>query len=478
MKILLPFLFACGGASPVPEATRCEIPATALDSWRLVADCTSLRDAAGRLVFLRGMNTGGRSKFAPFFPFAFEGDSDFDAALDAYWDRMAAWGFSVARLVFTWEAVEPAPGAYDEAFLSRYDAMIDAAWARGIRVVVDFHQDVYARMYCGDGFPEWTIPDALRETPPDDCSAWFSGYLMNDHVRAAFDRFWTNEDGLQDAYFAMFDRMVERYADRPGVIGFEAMNEPGWGTAGMQDWERETFGPFFVTFAERVRAAAPEALVFLDATSLDGLSASTALEDPGVPGTVFAPHDYDPSTSLTGEYVADGSVREAVGTWASLGAEWDVPVFLGEFGVSGSTIGAREFLRDHMSALDDLGMSGTAWEYSVSGELWSAEDFSLVDGDGAERPGHVDGLVRPTLRAAAGRDVTVRYDAEERVFVASVVPDAAGVTEVALPDRVYPEGVRVGLTGGCVDVDPENRVVRLRADADATTLEVDLRPIE
>ena len=44
------------------------------------------------------------------------GHADFEESLDAYWDRMAAWGFGAARLVFTWEAVEPTAGAYDETF--------------------------------------------------------------------------------------------------------------------------------------------------------------------------------------------------------------------------------------------------------------------------------------------------------------------------------------------------------------------------
>ena len=56
----------------------------------------------------------------------------------------------------------------DEAFLARYDALLDGAWARGMYTIVDFHQDVYAETFCGDGFPAWTIPDP-KPAPHHDC---------------------------------------------------------------------------------------------------------------------------------------------------------------------------------------------------------------------------------------------------------------------------------------------------------------------
>jgi len=473
------FSFSCGGQpepSGLPAARECDEPPPAGDGWRLVADGPLLRDDLGRIVVLRGMNTGGRSKFAPFLPFAFEDEADFDAQLGPYWDRMAAWGFSVARLVFTWEAVEPTEGAYDEVFLSRYDRMIDAAWARGIRVIVDFHQDVYAQMYCGDGFPEWTIPAELRQERPDDCSDWFNGYLTNDSVKGAFDRFWTNAEGLQDAYFAMWDMLAARWADRPGVIGFEAINEPGWGPGPIADWEEDVLTPFYAAFAERIHQIAPDALVFFDATGIDALSADTSLLDPGVPGIVFAPHHYDPTTILEGAYEPTDELARRLSYWADLGAEWDMPVLMGEFGVDVATGGVREFFRDHMAAFDTFGMSATAWEYSVTGDLWSAENMSIVEADGTERAPHVDGLVRPYLRAAAGTSPASEYDAENRIFSGSLVPDPGGWSEIALPDRIYPEGVRVGLRGGCAAVDDVARSVRIRADDDATQLQFELRP--
>src|SRR5580700_447869 len=144
----------------------CVITPPAPSDWRLQADGQVLRDALGRVVFLRGVDAGGRSKFAPYVPFDYA-SGQFTQALDQYMDRAASWGIDAMRLVFTWAALEPTHGQDDSAWLAQYQQLVDAAWARGIWTVVDFHQDVYSESFCGDGFPSWTIADA--GPPEHDC---------------------------------------------------------------------------------------------------------------------------------------------------------------------------------------------------------------------------------------------------------------------------------------------------------------------
>src|SRR5579871_341231 len=91
-------LSGCGGGSGAPADT-CSITPPVLASSQLVAKGTELRDALGRVVFLRGVDAGGRSKFAPFVPFDFSANG-FDAALAAYLDRAASWGIDVLRVPF------------------------------------------------------------------------------------------------------------------------------------------------------------------------------------------------------------------------------------------------------------------------------------------------------------------------------------------------------------------------------------------
>src|SRR5687767_7005703 len=70
------------------------------------------KDAAGGVVVLRGVNVAGNSKVPPFKP----------ASDPAIFDPLKEWGLNAVRLLFTWEAYEPAPGQYDQGYLDYYTA--------------------------------------------------------------------------------------------------------------------------------------------------------------------------------------------------------------------------------------------------------------------------------------------------------------------------------------------------------------------
>jgi endoglycosylceramidase len=461
-------LIGCSGdPPPAPPLTTCSLTRPALADFRLHAEGTQLRDALGRVVVLRGINAGGHSKLPPFAPFDFT-DGGYDAALGAYLDRAASWGINTLRVPFTWEAVEPTEGVDDEAFLKRYDALIDAAFQRGMFTVVDFHQDIYAAVLCGDGFPAWTLP-LPHPAPHHDCPGWGTRYLSDPDVRAAFDAFWADGSTIRAAYEKLWDRMAIRYRDRPGVIGFEPFNEPAPGTADPDAWEATTLTTFYSAITARIRAAAPSSLVFIDAAGVDSVLVATQLARPQGEGIVFAPHYYQP-TALDGSTPDPGSVHGAVQRWANVGAKWKVPVLLGEFGAINSTPGATAYLAAHFDALDALGMSGTQWEYSVSAELWNGEDLSLVAGDGKENP-LAAAILRPFPRAVAGNGVVFSYQAASRAMNLRFAPASAGVTEIAIPERAYPSGYAVTITGGCFDRSVAGTLL-VRANAGATAVEV------
>lgn len=434
-----------------------------LGPLRLTVDGTALRDASGRRVTLRGVNAGGRSKFPPFVPFAYDdregGAPPFAEALAAYMDRLHGWGLNVVRMPFTWEAIEPVRGTYDAAFLARLDAMIDAAGARGIRVVLDFHQDVFAQRYCGDGFPEWALGDPDAPSP-EDCSRWFLGYFQNADVQRDFDRFWNNDDGLRDAFEALWAMLAARYAGRDAVVGFEIINEPGWGTRSPDVFTREVLTPFYERMVDVVRAVAPDSLVFVDATGLDGVNAETALERPARDGIVFAPHYYD-GLALAGAAAGDEArAGEMLAKWAAVGEAWRVPVLIGEFGAPHTIPNAAAFMRAHWDAMERLGLHGTQWEYSVTGDDWNAESLSVVESDGGEREVAAE-LVRAYPVAVAGALEGWSFDRDSGEVAMAL--DADGVTLIATPTRLYPGGPEIlsaeTSTHACIRWDTEREVL-------------------
>lgn len=416
-------LLACTELRP---ARTCSIDPLPMGSLR--AEGTLLLDEEDRVVTLRGVNAGGRSKFAPYRPY----DSD----LDAYLDRPERWGFDVLRVPFSWAAMEPEEGAWDEEHMSAYDALLDGAAERNLWTIVDFHQDVYTEAFCGDGFPGWTLPEDPGP-PRHDCPGWFTLYSGENEVSQAFDWFWADTHGAQTAFAEMWRVMATRHADRPGVLGFELMNEP----------HRGELGPFFTDHAARVQAIAPEALAFVDTTGTDGVQGTTSMTRPEGDNLVFAPHAYSPG-ALFGGGLSD--VTPVLESWAELGEDWQLPVLIGEFGITADHDADIEaFAASYYDAFDRLGMHGTWWEYSDSSELWNQEDLSLwMEGPREEM---LAGVVRPYVRRTTG---SWTWDGD-----LLRLEGGPGVHELSLPGDF-----EVRARGACID--GEGPLVRVQADED------------
>lgn len=453
--------------------------APVLPTLRLTAHGSRLLDALGREVLLRGVNCGGRSKIPPFFPFPFveSGRSDserapaFDQAVATYCDRLVDWGLNVVRLPFSWEALEPQRGSHDERWLSRYTDLAAAIGDRGLRVIVDFHQDVFGRPWFGDGFPLWACDRPIIDPPPVS-PQWFMGYLNSDDVRRNYDRFWNDDDGIRTAFSSMWRTMAARLWQLDCVIGFEVFNEPGWGNADPTVWAKETLTPFYSELAAAIRQAAPNSLVFFDATGVDAISGEAYMDRPDGDGLVFAPHYYDPAALLEGRWDGGSDIATPIGRWRETGDGWDVPVLLGEFGISPSGEGAADYVRANYSALDQHLLHATLWEYSATVDDWNDEDMSIVDGYGNERP-TVAALVRPFPAATPGTLTGFSWDPRRRTGEWRFDAEPGLVGELAVPGRIFPEGVGAGSEGTDVQLmrdDVAHRLICVPQTSGPTTV--------
>jgi endoglycosylceramidase len=453
---------ACeSSGTTLPHA--CTLTAPTQSDWRLHTDGTTLRDSLGRVVFLRGVDAGGRSKFAPYMPFEYASETDFPAALASYMDRAASWGIDSMRVPWTWAALEPTQGQYDQDWMGRYHELLGAAWARGIYTVVDFHQDVYSECFCGDGFPCWTIADP--SPPAHDCPLWSTEYSNDTGVEHAFDAFWVEGGTVQTEYLAAWDTMIAQFADEPGVIGFEPINEPSAGDANPGTWEATTLTDFFTRMIVHFTAKAPSTLVFVDDSGAAGTLVYTTMNRPSG-NFVFAPHFYPIVNPLPEK------VLPLMQTWSELGAKWNVPVWVGEFGMSHTDARAPAYMTAHFAALDTLGLGGTEWEYSVETQEWNSETDSIVSGNGTEYP-VAQAVIRPYARAVAGSRVSQSYSPDTSTFTMTWTP-AIGVTEVSVPVRAYPSGTTVSLSQGCYDATsvPGKILVDAEGSPDPVTLTV------
>lgn len=441
-------------------------PPTTSSDWRLSATGTNFTDSLGRTIYLRGVAAGGRSKFAPYVPFDYP-DGGYATALDGYVSRAAAWGIDVMRVPFTWAALEPAEGTDDADWLSRYDQLLDAAWAHGIWTILDFHQDIYSEVFCGDGFPGWTVPDA--GPPEHDCPNWGTAYFSNQGVISAFDNFWDAGSPVMPKYVSAWDVMIARYKDKPGVLGFEPLNEPGWGSEDENTFTATTLTSFYSTIVPHMRSAAPSSLVFVDTPGIDGATVTTSLGKPTGDGIVFAPHYYpvvgaasDPSTDLVG--------------WQTIGTKWNVPVFVGEFGAEDQLSTTLAYMQSVFAALDLLSLSGSEWEYSVSVDEWNSETFGLVNADGGELP-VAQAVQRPYARAIAGSAMTQSFDPTSNTFTLSFTPPTGAdgspvspISEVAIPAELTKGGYDAQVSGACTDAVSEPGRLLIQPSAGASTV--------
>ena len=183
-----------------------------------------LVDPAGRVLILHSMNVGQSCKRPPFLPWQTREEITI----------LRAWGFDSVRYLISWEALEPQPGQYNDAYLSQVEERL--AWCRqaGLRVIVDMHQDIYSVRYGGNGAPRWACIDG--GTPFQRIKgAWYLTYAAPAVIQA-FDSFWANAPGpggvgIQDRFVAAWQHVARRLRDDTNVIGYDLLNEPYYGSA-------------------------------------------------------------------------------------------------------------------------------------------------------------------------------------------------------------------------------------------------------
>jgi endoglycosylceramidase len=397
-------------------------------------------DAHGRARIFHGANVSGRAKLPPFLALK-EPD---------LLDPLRAWGWNLVRLVIPWEAVEPEPGKYDDAYLTAMTDLARACHARGLFTIVDFHQDLYARQYGGDGAPAWALPSGTGG-PRFTGRWWFANYFFCRDLIRAEQAFWRNTGGIQDRYHDMLAHVAGRFAKAPGVLGYDLMNEPMGSPAGvlLGRFERRTLAVFQERGIAAVRKADPDRLVLIEPEPLVGFGYPCFLRAPQAEGLVFAPHLYDPVAIATGSFRrAISTSSYAVSRLSTQGRRLGMPVLIGEFGVLNGHARGRELLAAQVSALDARFFSWAAWHYNPSDVDWNDEDASLVTPRGKERE-FMAPLVRPFARAVAGRPTRGRWNARAHRFDFGYVPDPActAATEIAIPHRCFAEGASIVVEG-------------------------------
>lgn len=175
-----------------------------------------LRDELGRQRIFRGENICFKNPdFSPSFIKNF---------LNTRFNKLHKAGTNLVRLGTTWASIEGREGVYNEEIISIFHDFVKKCEKTGVYVYLDMHQDLYSRVFYGDGMPKWAVDSSIK--PKHFMAIWAEGYFYMDSVQQGFYDFWHNKNNVQDKFIKAWAHFARAFDDCENVIGYDYLNEP------------------------------------------------------------------------------------------------------------------------------------------------------------------------------------------------------------------------------------------------------------
>jgi endoglycosylceramidase len=259
-------------------------------------------------------------------------------------------------------------------------------------------------------------------------------------MHRSFADFYADRNGVRTRYLVMLRRIAFAFADIPGVIGYDPLNEP-WGR------ERADLAPLYRDATAAIRSADPTAILFLEGHVTTNCGLQTDLPRMALPNVAYAPHYYQPMTILRCGW--NGTTRPIDRAFVHMetkATEWEAPLFLGEFGGPAEADRIDEYMTCLYDRLDTLLASGAQWNFTPGWDErlkdgWNGEDFNVIDPSGRLRRNFLE---RPYPRLIAGRPLQFQFrrgswpGGESSLVFAWEHRPELGDTELFLPTSLFP----------------------------------------
>ena len=113
-----------------------------------------IRDDSGRYKIFHGVNVV--VKLPPYIPDTEKFDP-YISFTDEDINILKKLGINLVRLGIIWESIEKEEGKYDLEQLEKMSSIVSKLEENDIAVIIDAHQDMFSRLFCGEGAPKFIV---------------------------------------------------------------------------------------------------------------------------------------------------------------------------------------------------------------------------------------------------------------------------------------------------------------------------------
>jgi endoglycosylceramidase len=371
-----------------------------------------IHDDDNRIIIYHGINIANSSKYSNnFLPWQTKADLV----------KLNIWGFNLVRYIFLWEAFEPIKGQYNNEYLNGCIKIWNELKNLGIDVVIDIHQDLYARKFTGNGFPEWTIRD--NNIPFHEQKPWNLNY-SEPAVITCYTNFWKN-DTLKQAYINMVDRLLKVINTMDNIIGIDVMNEPFPGY--LVNFEKITLSDFYNKHQDVFFKNGYKKRFFFEPTIQTSTGLPTDLKFTPQKSAIYFPHYYDPSCHEGNPYKSENRrlLARAISVKVKEAQDFGVPILFGEWGVPINVENYNQYISDFLDYTDDYCIGWSYFSYDVGSPM------AILDEAGGTRIS-LSLLSRVYPQKIAGKDPI--YKIKDTIFTLTYEKiDTKTPTEIYVP---------------------------------------------
>ena len=368
-------------------------------------------------------------KLPPYLPTTDKFDYQYSLNTPEDLETMVRLGFNSVRLGVIWEAVEKAPGVYDYDYLDKVEQIINTLGEHNIYTMVDAHQDVFSRNFCGEGVPYFyvnqmgfdkkcdasaltrlldligvckTLDDFGFRTDEnglpliEDCVKHnFADYHYIAGFSASYRNFYQNKANIQDKFVEFWKTVVTRFKGNKYVLGYDLWNEPAPGGV-MEDIKNMIPGrpdikdilPVYRKVDTELRKIDPNYILFFENTPVPdtlpifgGIFLGSMSEKPAgdeVP-QVYNFHTYcclsGTDTCAHGEATYEKSIsvcptfhRKQLDKEIKTATNLNVPMFLTEFGACSDSKACYNEILSVVKITEENFISWSYWNYKPYGD--------------------------------------------------------------------------------------------------------------